>query len=285
MYVICYSGGHSSALCAIEAVRKHGKDKVILLNNNISSMVEDRDIKRFKEEVAFYLGLPITYANHKTWEETTPIDICVELKAWEYRGNGKKNCTKELKTKPFMHWVKENDKKKEFTYIYGFDSSEKAQKRAQRRAQIMGIDGYKTEFPLISWERTIKSTKEIGIEPPMVYKHFVHANCVGCLKAGWQHWYIVFCQRPDLWQQAKEAEETIGYSIHLNHGKQDFLEDREEFFLEMKKSGVEATERTGQYEFWKNARRKVKEAKANISYEQLDLFAKHDESVCLECMV
>ena len=147
MYVICYSGGHSSALCAIEAVRKHGKDKVILLNNNISSMVEDRDIKRFKEEVAFYLGLPITYANHKTWEETTPIDICVELKAWEYRGNGKKNCTKELKTKPFMHWVKENDKKKEFTYIYGFESSEKEQKRAQRRAQIMGIDGYKTEFP------------------------------------------------------------------------------------------------------------------------------------------
>lgn len=33
--IVCFSGGHSSALVAIEAVRKYGKNNVILLNHNI----------------------------------------------------------------------------------------------------------------------------------------------------------------------------------------------------------------------------------------------------------
>ena len=71
-YIVCYSGGHSSALVAIEAVRKHGKENVILLNHDISSEVEHKDIKRFKNEIAKFLGLEITYANMKGWEYKTP---------------------------------------------------------------------------------------------------------------------------------------------------------------------------------------------------------------------
>lgn len=62
-HIVCYSGGHSSAIVAIEVVRKFGKDNVILLNHDISSWVEGADIKRFKKDVADFLGLPITYAN------------------------------------------------------------------------------------------------------------------------------------------------------------------------------------------------------------------------------
>ena len=61
-YVVCYSGGHSSAICAVEAVRRYGRENVILLNHDICSRVEDKDIKRFKLEVADYLGIKITYA-------------------------------------------------------------------------------------------------------------------------------------------------------------------------------------------------------------------------------
>lgn len=67
-YVVCYSGGHSSALVAVEAVRKAGKENVILLNHDISPEVEHEDIKRFKQEVADYLGIEITYANMPGWE-------------------------------------------------------------------------------------------------------------------------------------------------------------------------------------------------------------------------
>ena len=50
-YIVCYSGGHSSALVAIEAVRKYGKENVILLNHDISKEVEHEDIKRFKKRI------------------------------------------------------------------------------------------------------------------------------------------------------------------------------------------------------------------------------------------
>ena len=73
--IICFSGGHSSALAAIETVRIYGRDNVILLNHDISSHVEHEDIKRFKHEIADYLGLPITYANMDGWE-TTPPPCC-----------------------------------------------------------------------------------------------------------------------------------------------------------------------------------------------------------------
>ena len=53
-YIDCYSGGHSSALVAIETVRRYGKDSVILLNHNIAPVSESQDIKRFKQEVADY---------------------------------------------------------------------------------------------------------------------------------------------------------------------------------------------------------------------------------------
>ena len=53
-HIVCFSGGHSSALVAIEVVRKYGKGSVILLNHDINSNVESKDIKRFKKEVAQY---------------------------------------------------------------------------------------------------------------------------------------------------------------------------------------------------------------------------------------
>ena len=62
-HVVLYSGGHSSALAAIETVRRYGPENTILLNHDINPRTEDADIKRFKREVAEYLGLLIAYAN------------------------------------------------------------------------------------------------------------------------------------------------------------------------------------------------------------------------------
>lgn len=284
MYVICYSGGHSSALCAIEAARKHGKENVILLNHDISSAVEDADIKRFKNEVSEYLNIPITYANHEKWDIATPIDVCVDAKAWKIQ-NGQILCTNRLKTAPFKVWQKINDPNKEYIYIYGFDNNRKEMERAQRRSQIMGLDGYKTEYPLISWNRTIASTNEIGIKPPMTYGKFKHANCIGCLKAGWQHWYIVYCERPDIWEKAKKAEDDIGYAIHKDSSGPVYLEDKEEIFRKMRLAGVIPTEHIATGKFWSQAKDFVTVKDSGIPVEQIDLFADNDVGVCLECMV
>ena len=39
-HIVCFSGGESSAIVAIEVVRKFGKENVVLLNHDISSKIE-----------------------------------------------------------------------------------------------------------------------------------------------------------------------------------------------------------------------------------------------------
>lgn len=248
-YVVCYSGGHSSALVAIEAVRKYGRENVILLNHNISSEVEDADIKRFKREVAEYLGLEITYANMEGWENKTPLRICRELGGFKF-GNGPALCTSKLKTEPFYKYLEENfpvknrEVNEDVTILYGFDKNEV--NRIQRRIGVMLNKGYRTDYPLAFWERTIRNIEELGIKRPRTYELHKHANCIGCLKAGMQSWYLVYCLYPDLWQEAKETENEVGYSIL----KDKFLEELEPKFSQMKCRGIAPGEKIGPRKFW-----------------------------------
>lgn len=248
-HIVCYSGGHSSALVAIEVVRRYGKDDVILLNHDINSSVEGEDIKRFKVEVAEYLGIPITYANHSEWDTKDQFDVVIEAKAFKV-GNGTALCTNRLKTAPFMNYLSSNFPDKNVVVYYGFDSNEGV--RIQRRASIMAEMGYKTDYPLAFWKsRTISSTNEVGIVPPNTYSLWKHANCTGCLKAGKQHWYMVYLNRPDLFNKAKYAEEVIGYSIL----KTAYLEDLESEFEKLKSNNITTTEHEDGRTFASRARK------------------------------
>lgn len=82
-HIICYSGGEASALTAIEVSRKHGTGALILLNHDIHENSEDADIKRFKVEVAAYIGVPVTYANMPGWERKDQFDVVVEAGAFK----------------------------------------------------------------------------------------------------------------------------------------------------------------------------------------------------------
>jgi len=251
-HIVCYSGGHSSALVAIEVVRKFGKEDVVLINHDIHPSVEAEDIKRFKREVAAYLGLPITYVNHPEWDVKDQFDIVIDAKAFKV-GNGTALCTNRLKTAPFHEWLEVNALKGQDVLYYGFDANEGG--RIQRRIGILSGMGYKSDYPLAFWERTILSTKEVGIDPPNTYSDFKHANCTGCLKAGKQHWYIVYCTRPDIWAKAKLAEELIGYSIL----KDQYLEELEEDFERMRVLGIKTTEHEHGVTFFARVRRTFKD--------------------------
>ncbi len=249
-HIVCYSGGHSSALVAVEVVRRFGKDNVILVNHDISAWVEDADIKRFKKEVADYLELPVTFVNIKGKigsDIPDQFDVCVDIAAFKV-DKGTELCTSKLKTEPFMAWLK-TFSPDECVVYYGFDKSETV--RIQRRSGIMGELGYKTDYPLALWKRAIESTREIGIEPPMTYSSFKHANCIGCLKAGKQHWYITYCNRPDVFAKAKWAEDEIGYTIVRGIS----MEELEPIFEGMKRRGIVATEHEDARTFWARIRR------------------------------
>lgn len=257
-YVVCFSGGHSSAIAAIENVRKYGKDNVVLLNHDISNKVEDKDIKRFKYDVANYLDMKITYANMEGWEENDQFDICMKIGAFKV-GTGTALCTNRLKTAPFIKWLNNNypsrpfNTRKDIKIIYGFDKKEVW--RIQRRIGILQSMGYQSDFPLAFWNRTIENIEEIGIKRPKTYETFRHANCIGCLKAGKQQWYIVYCLRPDIWEKAKLAEETIGYSILKN----EYLENLECKFAQMKRRGIIPTEEITPQKFWALVRKEIKD--------------------------
>lgn len=251
-HICCYSGGHSSALVAIEVARKYGTESLFLVNHDIHPNVEAEDIKRFKREVAAYIGVPITYVNHPEWDKKDQFDVVVDAKAFKV-GNGTALCTNRLKTAPFTAWLEQNVIKGLDVIYYGFDANEKA--RIQRRVGILAGMGYKSDYPLAFWERTICSTKDIGIEPPNTYGSFKHANCTGCLKAGKQHWYIVYCTRPDIWKKASQAEEVIGYSIL----KAGYLEEFEEDFAKMRCMGITTTEHEGGPTFFARVRKLFKD--------------------------
>jgi hypothetical protein len=255
MHVVCYSGGHSSALAAIEVAHKHDPESVVLLNHDMHFTVEHADIKRFKRDVANHLGIPITFANYKD-AQLDQFDVCVQEQAFKV-DDGYELCTSRLKTEPFRKWLKENVEPSEVICYYGFDRNEMG--RVQRRSSIMAALGYRTDFPVALWTgRTITCTEEIGIPRPMTYGQFKHGNCVGCLKAGWQHWYIVYCTRPDIWLKAKWAEEEIGYAIHHDESGPVFLEDMEPKFAVMKAAGIPATEHISHQRFWAGANKVVK---------------------------
>lgn len=254
-HIVCYSGGHSSALVAIEVVRKFGKDNVILLNHDIHENSEGADIKRFKNEVAAYLGMSVTYANHLQWDTKDQFDVCIDAKAFKVR-NGTALCTNRLKTRPFEKYLREFHSDKDVVIYYGFDANEGV--RVQRRVGHLSSLGYRTDYPLAHWsleDRTIFGTDEIDITPPNTYDYFKHANCTGCLKAGKQHWYIVYLHRQDIWKKALHAENVIDYTIMKN----DSLEELEPQFEKMKQLGITTTEHENPMTFFARVRKVFKE--------------------------
>lgn len=255
-HIVCYSGGHSSALVAVKVVRKYGKENVVLINHDIHPSVEAEDIKRFKREVADYLGMEITYVNHPEWDTKDQFDIVMDAKAFKV-GNGTALCTNRLKTKPFHEWLEKNAVKGVDVIYYGFDANEVA--RIQRRVGILAGMGYKSEYPLAHWPIGIIGTKQIGIDPPNTYSDFKHANCTGCLKAGKQHWYIVWQKRKDIWEKAKFAEETIGYSIL----KDKYLYELEDDFELMDSLGIKTTEHEMGVTFFARVRKTFKDIQAD----------------------
>lgn len=276
-HIVCYSGGHSSALVAIEVVRKYGNSDVVLLNHDIHPSKEHADIKRFKREVAEYLGLPITYANilNITDPEKLPnqFQVCMIAKAFKV-GDGSELCTNRLKTAPFVNWMRANAEPG-FIVYYGFDPHETD--RIIRRRKVIEAMGYTAEFPRAEWTHTIESTEEIGIQPPLTYERFKHANCLACLKAGLQHWYIVYSFHSDIWAEGKAAEAYIGHTIHPGRS----LESLEPLFDAMQLAGIPATEHIPQQRFWADVNKFVKPKEMKNGWVQNTLFM----AMPCECVV
>lgn len=257
-HIVCFSGGHSSAIVAIEVVRKFGKENCILLNHDISTFTEHEDIKRFKREVSEYLGIDVTYANHtQAGRIPDQFDVIAYLNKIK-GGNGDVLCTSKLKTEPFNKYLMSNHPGRKAIIYYGFDKSEVH--RIQRRSSYLAANGFKTDYPLALWkERTIHSTEEVGIAKPLVYTKFKHANCIGCLKGGKLHWYVTYLERPDIFEKAKGVEEGLFESIVRG----TTLAELEVEFAKLKEAGVDANEHEDGRTFAARARKVIRQMRVD----------------------
>lgn len=252
-YIVCYSGGESSAKSAIICAKKYGKENIVLLNHDIANdldgnEIEHHDIKRFKQEVADYIGVPITYANCTRFKDNTPLGIIKELGCITNPTNQQALCTYYLKTEPFHQYLKENYSidentiNKDIKIIYGFDKEETH--RITRRVGIMAKMGYECEFPLLKDDFYFST---IRIQKPVTYRIYKHANCKGCLKAGRQSWYLTYCLDNSIFEKAKKIEQDLCYSII----KDIYLEELEYLFYDMKyKKSICPNEKENAMSFW-----------------------------------
>jgi hypothetical protein len=267
-YIVCYSGGHSSAIVAVEAVRRYSAENVILLNHDICPRVEDADIKRFKKELADYLGLEITYANMDGWEEMDQFDIALKDRYLGGPAAGGAICTSRLKTRPFLEWITSHFPAskaapcQDVVILYGFDPKET--NRMRRRAAIMREMGYFVDFPLLWEDRTIQNIEEIGIQRPSTYALYKHANCKGCLKAGVMHWYVIYCTEPEIFEKAKATERVLGRTIIKD---KPLAKLEVEKFGPMKCAGIIPAEMGSPHTFWAQVRRQLADYDANMPCE------------------
>lgn len=283
-HIICYSGGYSSAKVAMHVARDMGEeDSLVLLNHDINPNVEHADIKRFKKEVADHLGISITYANYEGFIDADEIpdqfDVAKQIGGFKF-GSGTELCTYHLKTKPFQEFlnkkfpVEGGGVRDDVVIYYGFDKNEK--NRIQRRASILAGMGYRSDYPLVLWDDVDHDiVSKAGILEPLTYKvldseykkgSWKHANCIGCLKAGRQHWYCTYVVRPDLFEKAKQVEEDLGYSII----KGVYLTELEDIFKDMYSKGIPATEHIDGRTFWAMTRKVLKGADVDIIFEGVD---------------
>lgn len=280
-HIICFSGGWSSGETAAKVVAKYGKEDVILVNHECK--LEDDDNTRFENEVAEYLGLPITYVNFKDAATKDQFDVCMEWGKGTFvmtHANSREAlCTHVMKTEPFMRWLSENFQpydtlfrtKDDCIIYYGFDKTEPD--RIQRRSGIMAAQGYKTAYPSL-WDAEPVLINS-GIKPPDCYKVYKHANCKGCLKAGWQHWYCVYVLEPAIYEKGEHAEDVIGYTIH----KDCSLFEKREMFDKMIACGIEPTEKIPSATWWAYVKKILKDK------EGMEIDVQEEDIKPCECLI
>ncbi len=242
MHIVKFSGGVGSAIAAVEVVRRFGKENVILINSDLSSFVETEDIKRFKQDVADYLGCKYVCLNKGTTIDQ--FDVALNHNSFfEFNTKNSAFCNYDLKIKFFDEWLN-NQQFDDFIVYLGFSPDEE-----KRRINNIKYSPYKCDFPLFWSNRTITDISEIGILPPKHYDLFKHANCVGCLKAGLLHWFVVYVYYPEVFKKAIETETKLKQYL-FGRPLKDYIS---EFDLYLK-YGIVPNEHINPNEFWNDCR-------------------------------
>ena len=214
--IVAISGGKSSAWCASWALKKYGKDNVVLYFND--TKWEHPDLYRFLDDLSNYFDKEITFDS----DGRNPEQLFKENNA--LANNRMPFCSRILKAERLQKFYRDGD-----TLVFGIGADEP--ERASRIVGVYQVVAAKTRkmckvsLPLIT-ENIDNDTidrfiSDIGVVQPLLYRlGFTHNNCSGgCVRAGKKHWKLLYETLPEVYFERerveKEMRESLGKDIHF----------------------------------------------------------------------
>lgn len=202
-YIVSFSGGIGSYIALKRVLAKYPKEDVKVVF--CDTLYEDGDLYQFLYRAEETLGIKII----RLCSGKTPLQLQIESK---FIFNSRvAMCSKELKSKVFNKWLKENYTPDNCVLFMGIDWTEKRRCGAITK----NYAPYRVEYPLCDETTTkedhFKELQEDGIELPRLYRiGLSHNNCGGrCVKAGIGHYLQLLEKDKNRFLEAENEELTL----------------------------------------------------------------------------
>ncbi|MDH2426432.1 hypothetical protein [Sphaerisporangium sp. TRM90804] len=200
LHVVQYSGGIGSWATARCVADRHGRDQLVLLFAD--TRAEDPDLYRFLADSTCQLGVPLTTVA----DGRTPFGVFADQR---FLGNARiAPCTLHLKQIPCRRWLQQHTDPAHAIIYVGIDWNEKHRCAGIER----GWAPWPVRFPLcepprLTKQQMLDQARALGLEVPVLYRHFDHNNCAGmCVRAGQRHWATLLEVYPDRYARAERLQ-------------------------------------------------------------------------------
>lgn len=216
---VWFSCGAASAVAAKLTLDKYGKHRVRVVNNPV--LEEDKDNRRFLNDVQDWLGVEIESATHHKYPDGSAV------KVWDDRGymSGVAGapCTTIVKKQARQQWEAVNP----VDYIVlGFTADER------RRHEMFVLTERNNVIPVLidaglSKQDCFGILDRAGLALPRVYAEgYPNANCIGCVKAtSPTYWNLVRETRPEVFASRSEQSRRIGAKLVRIRNRRAFLDE------------------------------------------------------------
>jgi len=217
--VVWFSCGAASAVAAKKTVEKYGQhNDIIIANTPIHE--EDDDNRRFLNDIAGWIGLPINKVTASKYPDSSIVEVFGKKKYMS--GIHGAPCTTELKKQARYEF--ETTINIDY-HVLGFTADEK-----HRHERF--ITGERNNvIPVLIDENISKKDcfdilRESGIKLPRIYGlGFPNANCVGCVKStSVTYWNLVRKKFPNVFAQRAIQSRDIGCKLVIRKGKRIYLD-------------------------------------------------------------
>jgi hypothetical protein len=203
-YAVSLSGGLASALAAERAIRRYGREAVLLWFADTQE--EDEDLYRFLGDLMVRFGGQLYYYT----DGRRPLDIAEDKQIIPC--NQLAPCSFELKVRPYRTFIQAMSALP--TVMIGLDYWESRRLKTTRTSYAKAIPEARVDYPLL-WPQvetrplTQVCREDWQIEPPRLYLlGFSHNNCGGaCVRQGRAEWERLYRHFPDRYA-AREAWES-----------------------------------------------------------------------------